>query len=64
MELARCFPGDEATQIEVIEFSILRGAKNLITNGDHKRQREGPPLKRNGKVDISDEELFAKIGKV
>ena len=36
MELSRCFPG-EADQIAAIEFSIARGAKNLITNGDHKR---------------------------
>lgn len=64
MELARCYPGDEGQQIAAIEFSILRGAKNLILNGDH-RTRDTP----RGKPDQGDkaarrEELFSKIGKV
>lgn len=44
MELSRCFP-DEADQIAAVEFSIARGAKNLITNGDHKR---APPKTSGG----------------
>lgn len=39
MELARCYPGQEGDQIQVVEFSILRRAKNLITNGDHRKQQ-------------------------
>lgn len=39
MELARCYPGQEGEQIKVVEFSILRRAKNLITNGDHRKNQ-------------------------
>lgn len=71
MELARCFPDDEASQIEAIEFSILRGAKHLITNGDH-RARDAPTTScltgskpgRTRTNDLPDEELFSKIGKL
>ena len=58
MDLARCFP-DEPDRIEAIRFSILKRAKHLITNGDHKRQREGPS--HNGKRKMSREELYSEI---
>ena len=53
MELERCFPGNESEQIKAIEFSIVRGAKNLITNGDHKRARAAP---------VSDPEAGTALG--
>lgn len=64
MELARCFPDDEAEQIAAIEFSILRGAKNLITNGDH-RARAAPrdsPSQDDRKARRA--ALMSKLGKV
>lgn len=38
MELERCFPGNEAEQVAVIKFSVLRRTIHLITTGDHKNQ--------------------------
>ncbi|AMV31285.1 hypothetical protein VN12_04155 [Pirellula sp. SH-Sr6A] len=64
MELARCFPDDEESQIAAIEFSILRGAKNLITNGDHRVKaspRDSPsPEDRTARRT----HLLSEIGKV
>lgn len=64
MELARCFPDDEESQIAAIEFSILRDAKNLILNGDHRAkasQRDSPSLDDRA---ARRKQLLSQIGKV
>lgn len=39
MELERCYPGKEGEQVAVINFSVLRRAKHLITTGEHDSPR-------------------------
>lgn len=49
MQLTRCFK-DPADQVDAVEYSIGRGAVNLILNGDHKRPEQvglaGRPARR------------------
>jgi len=44
MDLHRCWP-EERDAIEIVRFSIIKRAKNLITNGDHKKKN-----KENGEI--------------
>lgn len=55
---------EESDQIACIEYSIANNYKSLILTGEHKRQREGPQQRRNGKPVLSNDELFSEIGKV
>ena len=56
MELDRRYP-DESEKIEVVQFSIMRQAKNLILTGDHKQERAPPLMDRARRVNGSRKEM-------
>lgn len=64
MELARCFPDDEESQIAAIEFSILRDAKNLILNGDHRAKASPRDSPSTDDRAARRKQLLSQIGKV
>lgn len=53
---------DEADQIACIEYSIANNWKSLILTGEHRKQRD-PPKGASSK-NVSDDDLYSKIGKL
>jgi len=62
MDLARCYPGNEESQIAAIEFSISRQSLNLILNGDHQKVRAPQSQNKPRERDPSEVPIMSQPG--